>query len=134
MKALVELASKPIVWQKVEQQQFNKAVTTPPYPIYPFTLVGGNSIFAFSISVNRYEKASIRLTALDEESLIFEVFKDHSEKSCLELKELAESYLTYWLSVLKGKHKPLPQNWLDINQMPICSMSVLKVFQFCNAL
>jgi hypothetical protein len=133
MKALVELVTKPIVWQEVEQQQFDKAVTSPPYPIYPFTLVGGNSIFAFSITVNRYDKASIRLTALDQESLIVELFKEHSEKSCLELKEMAESYLAYWLSVLNGQPKPLPQDWLNLNQMPICSMSMLKVFQFCNA-
>jgi hypothetical protein len=46
---------------------------------------------------------------------------------------MAESYLSYWLSVLSGQPKPLPQDWLDLNQMPICSMSMLKVFQFCNA-
>jgi hypothetical protein len=133
MKALAELVSKPIEWQKIEQLQVDKSITTPPYPIHPFTLVGGNAIFKVSIEVNRYQCATIKLSAFDEESVIFNDFKDHNEKSCLELKQLAESYLAYWLSVLNGEPKPLPQDWLNLNQMPICSMSMLKVFQFCNA-
>lgn len=137
MKALVELASKPIVWQEVEFKQ-SPVTSAGINNIGTFINVsGGNAMIFVEISANNgnlmaYNFVEIHLTALGVKSKIYDKVVKELNKDLAPEKALAEEYIKYWLSVFSEIPAVIPNNWEAEGLFVLCD-SMLKLIKGINA-